>query len=106
MKYGFEEISQGVRLNDSMSEIYDSLPGVAESMGVDVDALFQVMEARREMVMQSGVISEIAVSLLTGERSDPAHIVAALIGAAWADGFFTALHMAEQADKAKLDTSP
>jgi hypothetical protein len=83
MKYGYDEITQAVRLNDSMSSIQE-IPEIFKSFDVDEDAAQKVAFARAEMVMAT----------VPGAK-DP--FVKLACAASFLDGFAAALHMLEQA---------
>jgi hypothetical protein len=99
MKFGKDEISQGVRLNDAVAEAYDGMDGVAMSLDVDIGDLVYVMGQRTEMLVE-GALTEIPLSF---DDTPPGMVIQALLMSSWADGFFAALHMVEQAQDAEKE---
>src|SRR5262245_57439643 len=82
MKYGWDEITQAVRLNDSMGSIQE-IPEIFQSFEVDNEAAQKVAFARAEMVIQT----------VPGPKNQFVKIACA---ASFLDGFAAALHMLEQ----------
>lgn len=83
MKYGYEEIAQGVRLNDSMSEARE-IDEIVRGFEIDPGSLEKVAMARAEMM-----------TLRFPPRASRM-ILTASFGACFMDGFTACLHMLEQ----------
>jgi hypothetical protein len=92
MKYGYDELTQAVRLNDAVLGAGRDIPEIAEGFGVDMDALTHVATQR---ALMSSEVMKISGAMPGGM------LMQAAVGAGWVDGFFAALHMLEQANLTK-----
>ena len=92
MKFGIEELTQAVRLNDiSVDAMQQGLPEVAANMNVDVNALQHVASMRSlfsmELLRKEGLLGDSPQRNLQTQ---------AAFASTWCDGFFAALHAVEQ----------
>jgi hypothetical protein len=83
VKYGYDEITQGVRLNDAMSDTIE-IDQLFRQLEVDPEALERVAMARAEMA-----------TVRFPPRASRM-ILTAAFGACFLDGFTACLHMFEQ----------
>ena len=93
MKFGKEELTAAVRLNDVYTDaLQQGLPEIAESMDVEIEALQHVATQRSLMVIellrQQGLLGDSPVRQMKTQ---------AAIASAWVDGFFAAMNAMEQA---------
>lgn len=89
MTRGYDELTQAVRLNDAMSDAH----GIEETIrgfGLDEEALMHVV-SQRTMRLEAALHRR---SILNGGQFQQA-----VLGSAWMDGFFAALHLLEQEEQ-------
>jgi hypothetical protein len=95
MKFGYEELTQGVRLNDiSTDGLRQSLPEIAAEFDVDMASLAHVANQRALMVLEL-----LARQGLLGDSPVRKTKTQAAVASAFLDGFFCALNaMRQQGD--------
>lgn len=75
---GYDEVAQGVRLNDAMGEV-QGVEALCEGFGVEIDGVARVAMTRAAMMLERGGGAQ--------------HMLAST----WMDGFLCAMHLVEQA---------